>query len=65
MDPLSITLISQGLKLVDQFRELAIRVHGQTPTLPSARAEQVGTALEIRQPGLTQTVEATQLNMDQ
>jgi hypothetical protein len=67
VDPVSIiTLISSGLKLVDQFRELAIRFHGQAPKPPSGKAEQVGTALEVRYGGqVTQKVEANQLHMDQ
>ena len=67
VDPLVIiTLISSGLKLVDQFRELAIRFKGKTPTPPSGKAEQVGTAFEVRYGGtLTNTVDATQLKMDQ
>lgn len=67
MDPVSIiTLISSGLKLVDQFRELAIRFKGQNPTPPSGNAEQVGTALEVRHGAqLDQRIEANQLHMDQ
>jgi hypothetical protein len=67
VDPLSvITLVSSGLKLVDQFRELAIRFLGKAPTPPSGRAEQVGTALEVRQGNqVTQKVEANQIRMDQ
>ena len=67
MDPLSvITLISAGLKLVDQFRELAIRVKGQTPSPPSAKAEQSGSGLEIRHgEHVAQRVEAKALRMDQ
>lgn len=67
MDPLTvITLISAGLKLVDQFRELAIRLKGQAPHPPSARAEQAGNQLEIREHGqITSTVKAERLQMDQ
>jgi hypothetical protein len=67
MDPLSIiTLISSGLKLVDQFRELAIRIGGQDPSPPSGKAEQVGTALEVRRGGqAVERIEASQLHMDQ
>ncbi len=67
MDPISIiTLISSGLKLVDQFRELAIRVRGQNPSPPSARAEQVGTALEIQSGGqVAQRIEADHLHMNE
>jgi hypothetical protein len=67
MDPITIiTLISAGLKLIDQFRELALSSRGQPPTPPSARAEQSGTALEVRSGNrVTQRVEASQLKMDQ
>ncbi len=66
MDPISIiTLISSGLKLVDQFRELAIRVLGKNPTPPSGRAEQVGTALEVHYGGVDQRIESAQLHLDQ
>ncbi len=67
MDPISVvTLISAGLKLVDQFRELAIRWRGQMPHPPGARAEQSGTALEVSHGGqVTQRVEAQDLKMDQ
>jgi hypothetical protein len=66
MDPLSvITLISAGLKLVDQFRELAIRAKGQAPSPPSGKAEQTGTALEVRHGAHVTRVEATSLHMDQ
>jgi hypothetical protein len=61
-----ITLISSGLKLVDQFRELAIRFRKQEPRPPSGHAEQVGPALEVRHNGIvTEKIEATQLHMDQ
>jgi hypothetical protein len=67
MDPVSIiTLISSGLKLVDQFRELAIRFKGQNPQPASGKAEQVGTALEVRHGAeVNQRIEASQLHMDQ
>lgn len=67
MDPISvITLISSGLKLVDQFRELAIRVRGDKPSPPGSKAEQVGSALEVRHGStVTKTIEAKQLKMDE
>lgn len=67
VDPVTvITLISSGLKLVDQFRELAIRFGKQEPRPPGAHAEQVGAALEVRRDGMvTEKIEATQLHMDQ
>jgi hypothetical protein len=66
MDPLTIiTLISSGLKLIDQFRDLAIHVRGQTPTPPTGTAEQMGTALEVRRHGQVSRIEANQLRMNQ
>lgn len=67
MDPVSIiTMISSGLKLVDQFRELALRFMGQDPAPPSGRAEKVGTALEVDHGGqVYQRIEADHLRMDQ
>ena len=67
MDPLSIiTLISSGLKSIDQFRELAMKFKGQNPSPPSSRAEQVGTALEVQHDGkVYQRIEANQIRMDQ
>ena len=67
MDPLSIiTLISTGLKTIDQFRELAMKVKGQNPSPPSSRAEQVGTALEVQHNGqVDQRIDANQIHMDQ
>ncbi len=67
MDPVSIiTVISVGLKLIDQFRELAIRWRGQTPSPPSGRAEQSGTALEVHQgEQVVQRIDASQLRMNE
>lgn len=67
MDPISvITMISSGLKLVDQFRELAIRFIGRNPSPPNGRAEQVGTTLEVSQGGtVSQRIDASELKVDQ
>jgi hypothetical protein len=67
MDPLTIiTLISTGLKTIDQFRELAMKVKGQNPSPPSSRAEQVGTALEVQHNGqVDRRIDANQIHMDQ
>jgi hypothetical protein len=67
VDPVTvITLISAGLKMVDQFRELAIRFRGEKASPPGTRAEQVGTALEVHHGAtLVQKVEASQLRMDE
>ena len=67
LDPVTvIPLISSGLKLVDQFRELAIRFRGDQPSPPGAKAEQAGAALEVSHGGtVTSKVEATQLHMNE
>jgi hypothetical protein len=67
MDPITIvTLISSGLKLVDQFREMALRVKGTAPAPPSGKAEQAGSALEVRHgEQVLQRVEASDLKMDE
>lgn len=67
MDPITIiTSIASGLKLVDQFRDLAIKLRGQPPRPPMAKAEQSGTALEVKAGDtVTTRVEAGQLHMDQ
>jgi hypothetical protein len=67
MDPVTaITLISTGLKVVDQYRELALRLRGAVATPPSSRAEQAGSALQIShgQHVITR-VEAAQLRMNE
>ena len=46
-----ITLISSGLKLVDQFRELAMRFGRKEVKPTSGHAEQAGAALEVRNNG--------------
>lgn len=67
MDPISvITIISSGLKLIDQFREMVIKFGKKTPSTPSGKAEQVGTALEVRHGGqVTHRIEAKDVRMDQ
>lgn len=67
LDPITIlTTISVGLKLVDQFRDVALRFLGKTPHPPSGVAEQAGNALQIRYQGqITQQVQATQLNLNE
>ena len=61
-----ITLISAGLKLVDQFWEMTTRSRGQASTRPSGRAEQVGAKFEISHGGnVTDRVEASDMRMDQ
>ncbi|HEX8906475.1 MAG TPA: hypothetical protein VF771_16615 [Longimicrobiaceae bacterium] len=65
MDPLSIiTVISAGLKMIDQFRELALRLRGQAPTPPKGTAEQKGTALEVKyEDRVVHKVDASDLNL--
>jgi hypothetical protein len=67
MDPLSIiTIISSGLKVIDQFQEMAMKFFGRNPTPPSGKAEQSGTALEIKHDNVVyQKVESSELKMDQ
>jgi hypothetical protein len=67
MDPISIiTIISAGLKLVDQFREFALRIDKKSVDPPKSKAEQVGDALEVSHEGTTyQTIQATSLKMDE
>jgi len=67
MDPLAIvTLISSGLKLIDQFSELATRFFGKKVEPSKGKAEQVGTALEVRYDNqLINKIDASELKMDQ
>ena len=61
-----ITPTSTGLKLVDQFRELAITVRGQAPSPPSGKADQVGTALEVHRAGqVTERIDPKQLKLNE
>ncbi|MEQ8766297.1 MAG: hypothetical protein RL885_20450 [Planctomycetota bacterium] len=66
-DPVTIlTSISLGLKLVDQFRELAVRFMGQKPHAPSATVEQDGDSLQIREHGrVTHTITAPELHIEE
>ena len=66
IDPMTaITTISAGLKLVDQFRELALRFMGSAPKAPPARAEQSGDVIEIKHNGqVTEEVKAEALRLD-
>lgn len=64
-DPIQIiTGISMGLKLVDQFRELALRFMGQRPHAPSASVDQEGDSLQVKDEGdVVQTIDASQLQV--
>ena len=67
VDPITIlTTISVGLKLVDSFRELALRFMKIPPRPPSSVADQSGNSLEIKQNGrIVQTIPAAALNLNQ
>ena len=66
LDPITIlTTISVGLKLVDSFRDIALRFMKQSPTPPSSVVDQSGNALEIKHNGVavkTITVQSLNLN---
>jgi len=66
MDPLTlISTIGMGLKLVDQFRDLAIRFMGNKLEPPSATAEQKTKAIQIKHEGkIVQEVKSSELQMD-
>jgi hypothetical protein len=63
LDPISIiTAVGAGLKLIDQFRDLAIKVSGRTPSPPSTLATKEGSAIEIKAGGqVLQRIESSQL----
>ena len=67
MEPsIIITLISSGLKLIDQFRELVIKFRKQPANPPSGKAEQVGTSLQVSYDNkVYQTIDPKDLKMDQ
>jgi hypothetical protein len=67
MDPITIiNTISVGLKLVDQFRDLALRFMGKKIQPPSRMAEQAGNSIQISDSGkVVQRVKSTQIKMDQ
>ena len=67
IDPITImTAISLGLKVVDQFRDLAIRVSGKKPDPPSAIAEKTGATIQIRhRGGFVQEVTASQIHLNE
>lgn len=64
-DPITIISgISMGLKLVDQFRELAIRFMGKRPHAPSASVDQEGDSLQIKDHGnVVETIDASQIQV--
>lgn len=74
MDPLSaataasgvITAIASGLKLVDQFRDLALRFRGTTPQPPGAIAERKDDTIQIRRDGnVVQQITSQEMDLDQ
>ncbi|MFX0201306.1 MAG: hypothetical protein ACFFCW_34745 [Candidatus Hodarchaeota archaeon] len=66
-DPITIINgVSMGLKLVDQFRELALRFMGKRLHAPSASVDQEGDALQIKDHGkVVQTIDASQIQVGQ
>lgn len=61
-----ITLISSGLKLIDQFRELVLKFKKQPAAPPSGKAEEVGTSLQVSYNNqVYQTIDPKDLKMDQ
>ncbi|HTP11016.1 MAG TPA: hypothetical protein VMP08_22330 [Anaerolineae bacterium] len=66
-DPITVmTTISLGLKLVDQFRDLALRFFGKNAQPPSATVEQTGNAIHVKQNGtVTNTVTGSQMHLDE
>lgn len=67
MDPITIiTTISVGLKLVDQFRDLALRFMGRKVQPPSGTTDQAGDSIQVRHSGrVVQEVKSTDIKMDQ
>jgi hypothetical protein len=67
MDPITImTTISVGLKLVDSFREIALRFMKKDFKAPSSTVNQAGTTLQINHYGTTvETVEAGSLKLSE
>ena len=66
-DPVTVmTSISVGLKLVDQFRELAIRFLGKKPHAPSASVEQNEDSIQIKMDGnVVNEIGADDMKLDQ
>ena len=66
-DPITImTAISLGLKLVDQFRDLALRFLEKDVQPTSATVEQAGNAIHVKHDGVvTDTVTAPQMHLNE
>jgi hypothetical protein len=66
-DPVTVmTTISLGLKLVDQFRNLALHFLNIEPHPPSATAEQAGNTFQIRYGGeVAQQISAGETNLSE
>lgn len=59
------TTISVGLKLIDQFGDLAKRFMDQQPQPPAQRVEQAGNTMELRQNGsVVERRAAEELNLN-
>jgi hypothetical protein len=67
VDPVTImTTISLGLKLVDQFREQALRFLSRQVQPPTATAEQAGNTFQIKHNGtVTQRIAAGEMNLSE
>jgi hypothetical protein len=65
-DPITVmTTISAGLKLIDQFDDLAKRFMDQPPQPPAERVEQAGNTMELRHNGkVLQRTAAEELNLN-
>jgi hypothetical protein len=59
------TTVSLGLKLVDQFRELGLRILGRPVSAPSGTVERSGDSLLVRDHGHTVEISQDQLQLDQ
>jgi hypothetical protein len=66
VDPVSVmTTISVGLKLIDQFGDLANRFMDQQPQPPAQRVEQAGNTMELRHNGsVVERRAAEELNLN-
>ena len=66
-DPVTVmTTISMGLKLADQFRDLALRFLNKEPKPPGATAEQSGNTFQISHGGeVTQEISADEMDLSQ
>ena len=66
VEPITVmTTISVALKLIDQFRELALRFAGQPPQPPGQTIEQAGNTLQRRHNGqVVEVIHSEQMHLD-